>query len=84
MLGKKKLSSPVGISFTESMDSNHCLVPPPSLDALDDDVVLVDLKLQQKKLNVKKHRVLTEMQNELMVLIQSAESELDKNLDDGN
>lgn len=47
-----------------------------------DDVILADLKLQRKKLNVKKHKVLTAMQTELLVLLQSAESKLVENPED--
>lgn len=43
----------------------------------EDDLVLADLKVQRKKLNVKKHKVLSEIQNELLVLLQPAESELE-------
>lgn len=43
----------------------------------DDDVVLADLRNHRKKLHVKNPKVLTEMKNELLVLLQSAESELE-------
>ncbi|KAB1212384.1 hypothetical protein CJ030_MR5G020709 [Morella rubra] len=71
---EKRMGSPANFS------SIHNVVPTTTNDdpALgEDDMVLADLKTQWKKLNVKKHKVLTEMKNELLVLLQSAKSELE-------
>lgn len=76
----KKVTSPVDFSFVSTNESSPVQG---SLSLVDeDDVVLADLKLQRKKLNIKKHKVLTEMQNELLVLLQSADSDFVANSED--
>ncbi|KAB1226574.1 hypothetical protein CJ030_MR1G016576 [Morella rubra] len=63
----------------------HNVVPTTTIDDLaleEEDMVLADLKTQRKKLNVKKHKVLTEMKTELLVLLQLAESELESQIVD--
>lgn len=76
----KKVRSPEGFSnalYGASPINQSCL----SLED-DDDVVLANLKLQRKKVHVKKHKVLTAMQNNLIALPQSAASDVVGNLED--
>ncbi|KAB1199884.1 hypothetical protein CJ030_MR0G010410 [Morella rubra] len=80
----KKVSSPVGFSFLRNATPPQNLIPPSSLKDDDDDIVFADLKLHRRKMNVKKRKVLTEMQNELMMLLQSAKFGLAINSEEEN
>lgn len=75
----KKFSSPSGVMF-HSPFSNQDRLELPEESSVEQDVVLAELKSQRKKVHVKKHQAIFEMQKELLRLIQSVESGLDDHI----
>lgn len=88
--GKRKLldnweDSPLGKKMSSSSGSLFSPLsgPPIILEAVhdlfdEDDKMLAELKLQRKKLQVRKHWVISDMKKEFMLLLQAKKSELAK------